>query len=150
MASTLTNLILHVVFSTKDRAPMIRAELRDALHAYLVGIVRGEGGELFTIGGSADHVHLLLKHPAAISVAELLRLLKSNSSKWVNARSPGRGLFGWQRGYAAFSVSQSLVAKVFEYIKQQDTHHRKVSFQEEFLALLKKHGVDYDERYIWG
>ena len=149
MASTLTNLVLHVVFSTKERSPMIRTELREKLYAYMVGIVRGEGGELFAIGGNADHVHMLLKHPAAVSVAELLRLVKSNSSKWANEQTVTRKMFGWQRGYAAFSVSQSLVQRVGEYINRQESHHRKISFQEELISLLKKHGVDYDERYIW-
>jgi REP element-mobilizing transposase RayT len=115
----------------------------------MVGIVRGEGGTLFAIGGNADHVHMLLKHPAALSVAELLRLVKSNSSKWANEQPSTRRLFGWQRGYAAFSVSQSLVGRVGDYIERQESHHRKVSFQEELIALLKKHGVEYDERYIW-
>lgn len=127
---------------------MISRDLREQLYAYIVGIVSGEGGVLFAIGGNTDHVHLLLKHPAAVSVAELLRLIKSNSSKWVNEQST-RKMFGWQRGYAAFSVSQSLIQKVKEYIERQETHHQKVSFQQELITLLKKHGVDYDERYIW-
>jgi REP element-mobilizing transposase RayT len=149
MASTYTNLLYHVVFSTKDRIPLIQPDLQERLYEYMGGIIRGEGGVLLQIGGVPDHVHLLTKLKADTAVAVLLRLLKSNSSKWVNEERLIPGRFGWQTGYAAFTVSESQAAKVRNYIRTQESHHAKVSFKEELIALLKKHRIEYDERYIF-
>lgn len=150
MASTFTNLLYHVVFSTKDRVPMITKELQERLYEYMGGIIRGEGGVLLEIGGVADHAHLLAKLKADTAVAVLLRLLKSNSSGWVNDNRLIPGRFAWQTGYAAFSVSESQVEAVRRYIRNQEAHHAKVSFKDELIALLKKHRIEYDERYILG
>ncbi len=149
MASTYTNLLYHIVFSTKDRIPLIQRDLQERLYEYMGGIIRGEGGVLLEIGGVPDHVHLLAKLKADTAVAVMLRLLKSNSSKWVNEERLVQGRFGWQTGYAAFSVSESQAAKVRQYIQTQESHHKKVSFKEELIALLKKHHIEYDERYIF-
>jgi REP element-mobilizing transposase RayT len=101
------------------------------------------------VNGTADHVHLLLRLPPSASIAEAMRVLKTNSSRWVHEKWPSRSTFGWQTGYGAFSVSQSNVSAVLHYIANQEEHHRQVSFQEEFVIYLQRHGIEYDERYIW-
>jgi putative transposase len=149
MANSFTNLLYHLVFSTKDREPLIRDDWRDKLYAYLGGIVREERGILIQGGGTADHVHLLIKLPPSAAVADLLRLVKANSSKWANETGAAVGKFAWQAGYGAFSVSESQAPDVKHYIQNQAAHHRGRSFQEEFVALLERHGIDYDPRYLW-
>jgi REP element-mobilizing transposase RayT len=149
MAHTFTNLLFHVVFSTKDRVASMSADLRSPLHAYLGGIVRNLQGSAREINGTADHVHLLARIPASLSVSDLVRTLKSNSAKWVHERQ-SRRLFAWQEGYSAFSVSHSNAAAVADYIARQEEHHRKISFQQELLLYLKKHNIEYDERFLWG
>ena len=148
MPHAFTNLLAHVIFSTKERAPLIDAELRPKLHAYLGGIVRELDGTPLSVNGTDDHVHLLLSMPPTISTSDAMRVLKTNSSKWVH--DARRKPFGWQAGYGAFSVSKSNVEAVSRYIAEQEEHHRKVSFKEEFVSFLKRHGVEYDERFIWG
>ncbi len=148
MGSTLTNLLYHSVFSTKIRREMITPELADELFPYIGGIIRNEKGRLITIGGMPDHVHLLARFPPSISVSDMLRKIKSNSSKFANTKQLGTH-FQWQRGYAAFSVSESAVEQVSNYIANQAGHHKKMSFKDELRLLLKKHHVEYDERYIW-
>jgi putative transposase len=150
MAGTYTNLLYHLIFSTKDRIPLITKGLQEDLYSYMGGIVRGEGGTLMEIGGVADHVHLLTKFKPTKSVSEMLNRIKAKSSKWVNEEHASNlRKFGWQDGYAAFTVSESLVPSVRRYIVGQEDHHRQKSFQEEFRALLDKHGIEYDERYLW-
>jgi putative transposase len=149
MAATLTNLIYHVVFSTKLRVPLIAESLEAELYRYMGGIIRGEGGILLEIGGVPDHVHLLVKFKPTVAVADMLRVLKANSSKWINEEKWRLQKFGWQDGYAAFTVSQSQVSHVCRYIRNQKHHHHKADFQSELKALLKRHGVEYDERYVW-
>jgi len=148
MAHTFTHLTVHTIFSTKNRVAFIDDDLRQRLHPYIGGIVRELGGEPITIGGAADHVHLLATLPASISVSDAMRTIKTNSSRWVHTEMKKR-TFAWQIGYAAFSVSRSNIAPVSRYIREQAEHHRRRSFKDEFLALLKKHGIEYDERYIW-
>ena len=148
MASTFTHLVYHVVFSTKHRDPLITATLRDELYKYIGGIIRGEGGKLLEIGGVTDHVHIVAKSKADVSVARLLRLIKANSSKWANERPKRNGRFGWQTGYAAFSISESQISKVRAYVRNQERHHRRLSFKDELVVLLRKHGIDYDDRYL--
>jgi putative transposase len=150
MASTFTNLLYHIVFSTKDRAPSIHEGLRERLYAYVGGIIRGERGALLEIGGVPDHIHLLAKLKSDISIAELVRLVKSNSSKWVNESINPTTRFEWQTGYGAFSVSESHAKTVRKYIANQESHHAKISFRDELTALLEKHGIEYDERYLLG
>jgi putative transposase len=154
MSHTYTYLATHIVFSTKDRAPLITSDLKSRLYAYVSGILRDLNSKPTAMNGTADHVHLLVWLPPTLALAEAMRVVKANSSKWVNEelrRMEQRqgAKFGWQTGYAAFSVSRSGVDEVVRYIEQQEEHHRKFSFQEEFLALLKKHDIDFDERYIW-
>lgn len=149
MGSTLTNLIFHVVFSTKNRERIINDDVRKKLYQYMGGIIKGEGGTSLSIGGTTDHVHLLLKIPASIALSDMLRKLKSNSSKWINEQQFFGFSFSWQRGYAAFSVSRSMLGSVSAYIENQEEHHRKASFKEELIAFLEKHGIEYDERYVF-
>ena len=148
MASTLTNLLYHVVFSTKGRLPLITGEIRDPLYRYIGGIIRNQGGTLIEIGGVADHVHLLARFPASKAVSDMLRDVKSDSSGWIN-QERRHERFGWQTGYGAFTVSQSQVRTVRRYIRRQEEHHRRTSFKEELIALLEKHEIEYDERYLW-
>ena len=150
MSHTFTHLLYHVVFSTKDRKRYIDAKLRPQLLAYLGGITRELKGKALTVGGTADHVHLLVSLPPTLAVADAMRVLKTNSSRWVHQEGPTpRALFAWQTGYAAFSVSQSAREDVKRYIAGQEEHHRRMTFREEFLALLERHGVEFDERYLW-
>ncbi len=148
MASTLTNLLYHLVFSTKGRIPLIDDEIQAPLYDYMGGIIRNQGGKAIEIGGMPDHVHCLARFPARKAVSDMLRALKSDSSGWVNRERPG-DRFSWQTGYGAFTVSHSQVGKVRKYIKTQEKHHRERSFEMELLALLIKHGVEYDEQYLW-
>lgn len=146
----ITNLLYHVVFSTKSRKPLITESLCNEIHKYIGGIIRGEGGILLEIGGMPDHIHLALKFKADHSVADMMRRIKANSSKWVNEHNKISGRFSWQSGYGAFTVSESQADAVIDYIRRQNEHHRKKTFQEEFVQLLDRHGIQYDERYIWG
>jgi REP element-mobilizing transposase RayT len=148
MSHTYTNLLSHVIFSTKDREPLITARLDDDLLAYLGGIVRELGGALRAANARPDHVHLLCSLPPMVAMADALRGVKTNSARWVH-RSRNYADFEWQTGYGAFSVSHSLAPAVVRYIGDQEKHHRRVTFQEELIAFLKKHGIAYDERYIW-
>jgi REP element-mobilizing transposase RayT len=149
MAGTYTNLMYHLVFSTKNRIPMISKGLQQELYAYMGGIIRGEGGVPLEIGGMPDHVHILTRLKPTKPLSELLNRIKAKASKWVNEKPRRVRKFGWQDGYAAFSVSQSQIPSVRRYIRDQEQHHGCKSFQEEFMALLKKHGVEYDDRYLW-
>jgi REP element-mobilizing transposase RayT len=149
MAHTYCNLLFHAIFSTKDRTAAISPDIRDDLLAYIGGIVRHMGGKTVIAGGTADHVHLLLELPSHVAVAYTLRVLKTNSSRWAHERWPERRLFGWQTGYAAFSVSKSNLEAVRTYIANQEQHHKKIDFREEFVTFLKKNGITYDDRYIW-
>jgi putative transposase len=149
MPSTYANLLYHIVFSTKERTPTIAKDFQEDLYKYIGGIIRAEGGVQLEIGGTKDHVHILAKFKPAISVSEMLNRIKANSSKWLNEAHTKTSRFAWQEGYAAFSVSESQVPAVREYIRNQETHHHKQTFQEELIAILEKHGVEYDPRYLW-
>ena len=139
----------HCVFATKERRPAITPQLRDRLWPFLGGIARQNQMKAIEIGGMPDHVHILLSLPSTLPIAKALQLIKGGSSKWVHDTFPEHRLFGWQVKYGAFSVSVSQLGKTIEYIRTQEPHHRKMTFQEEFLALLKRNRVAYDERYLW-
>ena len=139
----------HCVFSTKERHPMIPPELRDRLWPFLGGIARQNQMKAIEVGGMPDHVHLLLSLRSTLSIAKALQLIKGGSSKWVHDTFPEHRCFRWQVKYGAFGVSVSQLDKTIQYIKRQEEHHRKMTFQEEFVALLKKHLIDYEERYLW-
>ena len=144
MAHTYTNLLTHVIFSTKDREPLVTASLHDDLLAYLGGIVRQLGGALRAANARADHVHLLCSLPPTVARADALRVVKTNSSRCVHRGRHYPG-FDWQTGYGAFSVSQSLAPAVVQYIRDQEKHHCCVTFHEEFIAFLRKNDIAYDE-----
>lgn len=150
MATTFANLLYHIVFSTKNRVPLIHDEIRGSLYGYMGGILRGEGGILLEVGGMPDHVHLLAKMKTDIAVSVMLKKIKGKSSKWLNERPDSRERFEWQEGYGIFSVSASLADRVRRYIRQQEEHHRRVTFQEELITLLERNGIPYDERYLLG
>jgi REP element-mobilizing transposase RayT len=139
----------HCVFSTKERRPLIQRSLQERLWPFLGGIARQNDVTALEIGGVADHVHLLLALPSTLSVAKAMQLIKGGSSKWVHETFRQNWAFNWQAKYGAFSVSVSLLDRTIQYIKKQEEHHRRMTFQEEFLALLKKHRLAYDERYLW-
>lgn len=149
MGSTLANLLNHVVFSTKRRGRIITDEVKEQLYPYLGGIIKGEGGIPMSIGGTSDHVHILVKSPPTITLSNLMQKVKGNSSRWLSEQAWFQGAFSWQRGYAAFSVSQSMAEKVSAYIRRQESHHRKATFEEELIEILEKHGVPYDKRYLF-
>jgi len=149
MPHSYTNLLYHIVFSTKDRHPRLTPELRPRLYEFMAGGVRAEGGAALLINGVADHVHLLARLRQDRALSDVLRSLKADSSGWIHKTFPEQRTFAWQGGYGVFSVSQSQAEAVRRYIANQEAHHRKISFQEEFIALLKAHGVEFDERYLW-
>ncbi len=148
MASTLTNLLYHIVFTTRKKQKLIIPALSVELYPYIGGIIREEKGKLLKIGGIINHVHILARFSASVSVSEMMRRIKGASSKWVNENSKSTSHFTWQRGYGAFSVSESSVENVISYIGNQEEHHRKSTFEEEFIQLLQKHEIPYDEKYI--
>ena len=139
----------HCVFSTKERRPLITPALAERLWPFLGGIARQNKMKAIEIGGVEDHVHILLSLAATMSIAKAMQLIKGGSSKWVHETFPEHRLFAWQEKYGAFSVSESRVDSVIKYIKGQAEHHKKMTFQEEFMALLKKHRIEFDERYLW-
>ena len=147
MAHTAGNIVLHLIFSTKGRQALMVPEIRADLFAYLGGIVREMHGTALIINGTADHVHMLIRIRPAQAVAEIARVIKTNSSRW--ARSKWKIEFAWQTGYGAFSVSESNVPAISRYIAEQEQHHKKRNFQQEYVAFLKKNKIVYDERYIW-
>jgi REP element-mobilizing transposase RayT len=149
MPGTYSNLLYHLVFSTKGRANLIAQNIEPRLHEFLGGIVRSERGTAYQIGGTANHVHLLIRWRTDESVATLLRTLKSRSSAWVHETFPVMSGFRWQEGYGAFTVSQSQSDVVNRYISSQEQHHRATTFEEEFVAFLQAHNIQYDERYLW-
>ena len=147
MSHTSGNILLHMIFSTRGRLPLIKSDFRADLFAYLGGIIREMDGTALIVNGTADHVHMLLRIRPAQSSAQIVRVVKANSSRWVHKKWDSH--FAWQTGYGVFSVSESNVAAVTKYIAEQEEHHQKHSFQEEFVAFLKKNNVAYDERYLW-
>jgi putative transposase len=149
MPGTYSQLLLHIVFSTKGRTPWITADVAERLYAYIGGIVRAEKGVLYTIGGVEDHVHLYLRWRADSSISDLMRTVKARSSKWIHGTLPKLRDFAWQEGYSVFSVSKSQDDTVKRYIANQREHHRETDFRNELLKLLRAHGVEVDERYVF-
>lgn len=150
MAQSLAKILLHLVFSTKERRPFLRdAALREELHRYLGGILTQLDFQPIIIGGVEDHVHLLFAHSRTATVADVVKELKRGSTVWLKTKSPELAEFAWQGGYGVFSIGQSQVEDVRAYIAGQEEHHRKISFQEEFRRLLERYEIAFDERYVW-
>lgn len=150
MASTFANLLYHLVFTTKNRVPLIREDLRDDLYGYIGGILRGEGGVFLAIGGMPDHVHLLAKLKTDVAVSTMVQKIKAKSSKRMNERAISPERFKWHARYGVFSVSESLADKVRRYIRNQEEHHAQVSFRGELIALLQRNRIPCDEKYLLG
>jgi REP element-mobilizing transposase RayT len=149
MSGTYTKLYYHFVFSTKNRQPFINSTIEEQLYKYIAGVVRGIGGVSIEINGMPDHTHILTILPPKIAVSDALRDIKSNSSKWIHESWPNLHHFGWQDGFAAFTVSKSQVEPVRQYIRDQKNHHLQSDYKAELIGLLDRHDIDYDERYIW-
>jgi putative transposase len=150
MPQSLVQIYVHLVFSTKHRAPFLRdASFRERTHAYLLGICKNQDSPSLCIGGVEDHVHILCRLGKTLDVAALVRELKRDSSKWIKEKNSELADFHWQNGYGAFSVSPSHVPALTQYIANQEEHHRKETYQDEFRRLCKKYGVEIDERYVW-
>lgn len=149
MSHAYTRLHYHIVFSTKERKTFIKPEIKSRLYGYMVRIVNNLDGIVEEIGGVDDHVHLLAFCPPKLAVADFIGKIKSNSSGWVHTTWSERAAFAWQRGYGAFSVSESNVDAVRTYIRNQEEHHRRMTFQEEFRLLLIKHGIPFQEDDLW-
>jgi putative transposase len=149
MPQSLSKVILHIIFGTKDRQPWLDTDVRPRMHAYLATVCRDLGAELVRVGGVRDHVHIVTTLPRTLSQAQFIEQIKKASSKWVkDLDAQYRGFF-WQRGYGAFSVSPSQLDGMLQYVDAQQEHHRTRTFQEEYRGLLRRHGIDFDERYIW-
>jgi len=149
MPQSLSQLFVHLVFSTKHRAPIIPDAIREELHAFLIGVLRERDCPSLMIGSVEDHVHILFVLSKNISLSKIAGEVKAVSSKWIKSKGPALQAFQWQNGYGAFSVSQSNVETVRRYIANQKQHHQKTSFQDELRKFLEKHNLEYDERYLW-
>lgn len=149
MSQSLAQILLHIVFSTKNRKPFLEDSIHDQLHAYTAGIVANNQGVLLKAGSVRDHIHLFIGHPRTCAPATLIQDIKTGSSKWLKTQAARYRAFHWQNGYGVFSVSPSHRNALESYIEQQAEHHRTVSFQEEYRRLLRKYGITWDERYVW-
>lgn len=148
MPSTHSSLIYHIVYSTKDRENWFSKDFLPKLHAYIGGILRGNEASAYAVGGVADHVHLLVGLKTTHDIPEIIRIVKTESSKWIK-REINQSAFGWQDGYGIFTVSASSLEKVRSYVLNQEEHHRTMTFKEEYIALLKKCGVEFNEKFLW-
>jgi REP element-mobilizing transposase RayT len=149
MSQTLVKNLLHIVFSTKNRDDLIRPEIEEELFAYMTTIIKNCDSRLLAINGTTNHVHLLISLSKNWAIAPVLENLKKDSSRWIKTKGHEFRDFYWQNGYGAFSVGESQVAAVKHYIARQKEHHQRISFQDEFVAILKKYNLDYDAQYIW-
>ena len=150
MAQSLARLWTHLIFSTKNRFPFLTDKvLRTEMHTYLAQVLRNHDCETLIVGGVEDHTHSLFALSRTLPIASVVKEVKRTSSNWIKETSPKLSKFYWQGGYAAFSVSQSNLAEVVRYIENQEEHHKRVTFQDEYRAFLEAYGVDYDERYVW-
>jgi REP element-mobilizing transposase RayT len=148
MSQSFTNLLYHLIFSTKDRRPIITLDYQPRLYDYIGGIIREVGGTSLGINGIEDHVHVVTKLRPDKALSDVLRVLKCNASGWMHDVFPSLAEFSWQRGYAAFTVSQSNVEEVRRYVAGQKDHHKKISFRDEFIEFLKENYIEYDERFV--
>jgi len=149
MPQSLANILVHVIFSTKNRAPLIETEIEAELYPYLASICGTCKSPAHALGGTADHVHIALSLGRTIAISDLMEEIKRSSSKWIKTKGPQYKGFAWQNGYGAFSVGQSQLPALSRYIADQREHHRHRTFQEEFQEFLKRYRIAYDERYVW-
>ena len=149
MPQSLSNILIHLIWSTRDRRPCLDPSTREKTHAFLAGVVRQCDCEAYRVGGSTDHVHLAIRLSRTVSVADLVKGAKAASSKWLKTQGPEFADFSWQLGYGAFSVGMSQKEALLLYIDNQEEHHRTRSFQDEYRDFLSKYGIAFDERYVW-
>ena len=149
MPQFLSSILVHLIFSTKNREPFITEPVEKELHPYMASIFRALKSPSLTIDGTTDHVHILFSLGRVIRIADLLEEVKTESSKWIKTKGPAFRRFHWQKGYGAFSIGQSQVPILKRYIAKQELHHQRITFQDEYRRLLKTYGIDYDERYVW-
>jgi len=149
MPQSLSNILIHLIWSTKDRHPCLAPDIREKTHAFLAGAVRQCDCETYPVGGVADHVHLAVRLSPTLSVADLVKDVKTESSKWLKSQDPAFTDFHWQLDYEAFSVGISQKETLLHYIDTQEEHHRMRTFQEEYRDFLNKYGIEYVERYVW-
>jgi putative transposase len=149
MSQSLSNVLVHIVVSTKNHKPLITEKIAAELQMYISSILSSYESPVIKIGGSNDHIHILCKLARTITISELIEQFKSGSSKWIKTKGTEFESFYWQKGYGVFSVSHSNVKMVSAYIANQTDHHRKMSFKEEFRLFLQKHNIAYDEKYVW-
>ena len=149
MSQSLSRVLVHMVFGTKHLSPDLRPEVREALHPYFVTVLDDIGCVSLRVGGVEDHAHMLFGLSRTATIAQVAETVKTSSSKWIKTKGWGLDQFAWQGGYGAFSVSESAANTVVRYIRDQEQRHRKMTFQEEYRELLKRHGIPFDERYLW-
>jgi REP element-mobilizing transposase RayT len=149
LPQTHTNLLTHIIFGTKARKRWLDDAVRADVHSYLGGILREKQCRPIIINGTDDHVHVLTALHPKIALADIVGIIKANSSGWLHKHSRDHAAFAWQAGYGAFSVSRSNLDDVYKYIERQEEHHRTLSFHDEYIAFLKKHGIEFDEKYMW-
>jgi REP element-mobilizing transposase RayT len=149
MPQSLAQILVHLVFSTKNRETLLADDIRDELHAYIGGIVENQKGTLLKSGSVADHIHLLIAHPRTCAPSEMVQEIKTGSSKWMKTKGLRYADFHWQSGYGILTISPSHRPALEVYIENQAQHHQVETFQEEYRRLLQKNGVEYDERYVW-
>ena len=150
MANTYINILVHAVFTTKNRETWLSSSLRERLYPYICGIARENSLKVLCIGGTDNHVHILLSLNSTTSIAKATQLIKGGSSKWIHDTFPEQKLFSWQEGYGAFSIGISNVDETRQYIENQEKHHSKESFCDEYLKFLRKNNINFDEKYLWG
>ncbi len=149
MPQSLSSILVHLIFSTKNREPFITPQIESELHPYMAKIFRALKSPSLTIDGTSDHLHILFSLSRVIAIADLVEEVKTESSKWIKTKGPELRNFHWQKGYGAFSIGQSQVSALRRYIARQKIHHQRVTFQNEYRKFLKSYGIDYDERYVW-
>ncbi len=149
MAQSLSKLYVHIIFHTKYNQPLIRPDIEDELYSYMGGIIKEHQSQPIKINGVEDHVHILAAMSKNIALAKFVEEIKRNSSRWIKTKGEQYERFAWQGGYAGYSVSQSVLERVKQYIENQKEHHKKVSFQDEYRQFLQEYGVDFDENYLW-
>jgi len=150
MSQSLAKVLIHVVFSTKYRYPFLAERgVRHEMHAYLGGTCNGIGCPVLSVGGAADHVHVVCRLSRNITMAKAIGDIKRSSSKWIKSKGKMLGKFAWQNGYGAFSVGESELERVLKYVEGQEEHHQKKTFQDEYRLFLREYGVEYDERFVW-
>lgn len=149
MANTYTQIHIQVVFAVQNRQSLIQQKFKEELYKYITGIIQNHEHKVLQINGMSDHIHILFGMRPSQSLSDLMKQVKQDSSKWINNKGFMAGRFSWQAGYGAFSYSKSQLPNVISYIQNQEKHHQKMTFQEEYLALLKTHMVDFDERFVF-